>query len=105
MSNIMITEDNQLSQVYDQDLYMALKDIRDMEDYISQIKQKLMEEMEEKGIIKVETDRLVVTKVSPSTREQFDKKAFREENPDLYDKYCKIASASGYIKIEMKKAE
>ena len=76
-----------------------VKDIKAKEDAL---KQRLLEEMEANGIIKIETDDLAITYVAPTTKEKFDGKAFRKENPDLYDKYVSISSVKSYIRMDVK---
>ena len=77
MNGIMITDNNQLSEVYENDLCEALKKIKDMEDFISTVKGKLYEEMEERGIVKIDTYRIRITKVPETTKEKFDTKTFK----------------------------
>ena len=45
---------------------------------------------------------LAVTYVAPQKREQFDKKAFQEDNPDLYDGYVKFIETKPSIRVKVK---
>lgn len=67
-----------------------------------ELKQKILEEMELHGLIKVETDELTITYVAPTSRETFDSKAFRKDNPDLYDEYVKITDVSASVRMKVK---
>lgn len=102
MNGIMITDNNQLSEVYENDLCEALKKIKDMEEFISTVKGKLYEEMEERGIVKIDTYRIRITKVPETTKEKFDTKAFKAKYPELYDEFCGIVSVKGHLKVEAK---
>lgn len=68
----------------------------------SKIKQVILEEMESKGIIKLDTDSIVITYVAEADRENFDKKKFREEYPDIYDNYITMSPVKSCIKIKVK---
>ena len=67
-----------------------------------EIKNAILNEMESKGIIKIETDALSITYIAPTDRETFDKKTFREEHPDLYDEYITMSPVKSCIKIKVK---
>ena len=64
-------------------------------------RQALLEEMEEKGIRKVEVPGLTITYVDATDREQFDKKAFRSDNPDLYDQYITFAPVKSSVRVKV----
>ena len=75
------------------------KDIKAKED---ELKQRILAEMETNGILKIETDELMINYIAPSNRETFDSKAFRKDNPDLYDEYIKISPVSASVRIKLK---
>ena len=66
------------------------------------LKDKILAEMEERGILKIETDELVINYVAPYSKESFDSKAFRKDNPDLYDEYVKISTVSSSVRMKLK---
>lgn len=67
-----------------------------------ELKQRVLAEMEEHGILKIETDELIINYIAPSNRETFDSKAFRKDNPDLYDNYVKISEVSASVRMKVK---
>ena len=67
-----------------------------------ELKQRILAEMEEHGILKIETDELTINYVAPTSRETFDSKAFRKDNPDLYDEYVKITDVSASVRMKVK---
>lgn len=75
------------------------KEIKTKQD---ELKQRILEEMEAHGLLKVETDDLTITYVAPTSRETFDSKAFRKDNPDLYDEYVKISTVSASVRMKVK---
>lgn len=76
-----------------------VKEIKTKQD---ELKQRILEEMEAKGILKIETDDLTITYVAETNRETFDSKAFRKDNPDLYDEYVKINTVSASVRMKVK---
>lgn len=76
-----------------------LKAIKEQED---ELKQSILNEMESKGIIKVETDELAITYIAPSDRETFDSKSFKADHQDLYDEYVKMSPVKSSIRLKVK---
>ena len=75
------------------------KEIKEKQDAL---KQRILEEMEANGILKIETDDLTITYVAPTSRESFDSKTFRKDNPDLYDNYINISPVQASIRLKVK---
>lgn len=78
---------------------MMAKEIKAKQD---ELKQRILEEMEANGILKIETDDLSITYVAPTSRETFDSKKFRKDNPDLYDEYITISQVKSQIRMKVK---
>ena len=78
------------------------RQIKFLEEQEKKLKQAILEEMEAKGFIKVETDAIAITYVAATDREKFDSKKFREENPDLYDEYVSMTPVKPSIRIKVK---
>lgn len=76
-----------------------IKKLKEQEDLL---KQSILEEMEAKGIVKIENDDLLISYIAPTDRETFDSKKLREDNPDLYDEYIKISKVKASIRIKVK---
>ena len=77
----------------------AIKEIKEKEE---ELKQNILTEMENKNILKLETDDLTITYIAPAERETFDSKKFREENPGLYDEYVKFSPVKSSIRVKVK---
>ena len=75
------------------------KEIKEKED---DIKKSILEEMENKGIVKVENDDFIISYVAPTDRETFDTKSFREAHEDLYDEFVKMTPVKSSIRIKLK---
>lgn len=66
------------------------------------LKQRILEEMESNGILKIETDDLAITYVAPTSREAFDSKKFRQAYPDLYDDFVSISPVKASVRMKVK---
>lgn len=62
----------------------------------------IKEEMEKKGIKKIESDELLINYIESTDRETFDKKAFQEEHADLYDEYITMKPVKSSIRVKVK---
>lgn len=81
------------------DFERRVKEIQEKE---KQLKEKILSEMETRGLVKLETDDLVVSYVAPTTRETLDSKALKEELPTIYDEYAKISNVKASLRIKLK---
>ena len=66
-----------------------------------ELKQKILDEMESKGILSIKTPELTISYVAPTSRETFDSKAFRNDHPDLYDEYVNISLVKSSIRMKV----
>lgn len=66
-----------------------------------ELKQKILDEMESKGIVSIKTPELTISYVAPTTRETFDSKTFRKDHPDLYDEYVGISLVKASVRMKV----
>ena len=66
-----------------------------------ELKQKILEEMESKGIVSIKSPELTISYVAPTTRETFDSKTFRKDHPDLYDEYVNISMVKASVRMKV----
>lgn len=76
-----------------------MKDLKDKEE---KIKKAILDEMEEKNVVKIENDFLIISYVAPTERESFDSKKLREEQPEIYNNYIKFSEVKSSIRIKTK---
>lgn len=81
------------------DFERQMKALKDQED---NLKKAILEEMEEKGIINIETDDLLISYVASTDREKFNTRKFRLINPDIYDEYVSMIPVKSSIRIKLK---
>lgn len=77
----------------------VIKEAKERED---ELKRAILEEMESKNLLKVETDDLVISYIAPSDRETLDSKALRKELPDIYDAYVRITPVKSSLRVRVK---
>ena len=102
MNEIIIQENNTLSEEIEKQIVSIEKRIKKLKEQEEAMKAALLEAMEAKNLIKLETDKMVISYVAPTDRESFDSKKFRSDNPDLYDEYVKISPVKSSIRIKVK---
>ena len=81
------------------DFEREVKAIKEQEDLL---KAKIIEEMENKGLLKVDTPNLILTYIGASVREIFDSKKLRADDPDLYDQYIRFTPVKASVRIKLK---
>lgn len=89
----------------------AIDDIAFFESQIKQMKEKedklkkaILAEMEQKGVIKLDTDLFTINYIASTDRETLNSKKLREELPDIYDEYIEIKQVKPSIRIKLKEA-
>ena len=102
MNEIIIQENNTLSEDIEKQIVSIEKRIKKLKEQQDAMKAALLSAMEAKNLIKLETDKMVISYVAPTDRESFDSKKFRSDNPDLYDEYVKISPVKSSIRIKVK---
>lgn len=76
-----------------------IKEIKEQED---SLKAMILEEMENKNILGIETDELKISYVAPTDRETLDSKRLKSEKQDIYDEYVKMTPVKSSIRIKVK---
>lgn len=102
MNEIILSQDNALSLQSERLICETISKLKELQDAEKSLKEELVEEMKRRGLVKIDTAKLTITYVGETQAEKFDKKKFREENPDLYDKYCSFSSVKDYVKVAIK---
>lgn len=69
-----------------------------------EVKENLMALMDERGITKLETDNVCITRKADSTRESVDSKALKEKFAEVYNEVKKTTKVKGSIIIKLKQA-
>ena len=75
---------------------------RKFDDTEKKLKQQLLEVMEANEIKSITNGNLTVTYIAETFVENFNKEAFKKENPELCKKYTKLVPKKAYVKISLK---
>ena len=78
---------------------LKAKTIVDQKD---RIREALLQAMTDAGVKKIDNDAFTVTRKEDTQSESFDKKQFRTDNPDMYDKYVSFKPLKGSLLIKLK---
>ena len=76
-----------------------IKALKEAED---RLKAAILDEMENKGLLKLDSEAMTITYVAPTTRESFDTKALRADFPEVDDAYAKISPVKASVRIKIK---
>ena len=102
MNDITLTKNNVLPKATENQIAKTLKQLADLKETEKALKESLLREMEKRNLKKIDTPKLTITYIDATTKEDFDKKAFRENHRDLYDEYARISDVKAYVKIGVK---
>ena len=75
--------------------------VKEFKEKEEELKQKILAEMESKGIVSIKTPELSISYVAPYTKETFDSKTFRKVHPDLYDEYVNISLCKASVRMKV----
>ena len=101
-NEIILTNDNSLLRSSEVHIKCVLTQLDELKKQEKQLKESLREEMKKRGVVKVESENMIVTYVAPYQSEKFDSKKLREEKPDVYDEYCYFSDVSDSVRIKLK---
>ena len=75
------------------------KEIKAKED---ELKASILAEMESNGIYKVDMPQLLISYVGETVRENFDSKALKEDLPEIYEAFTKLATVKPSVRIKIR---
>lgn len=84
------------------ELRLIADKIKELKKRDEEIKKAILEEMENKNILKIDTDEISISYIASSDRETFDTKNFREKHSDLYDEFIKFTPVKSSIRVKVK---
>lgn len=70
-----------------------------------QFKEELYKKMEENDIKKIDTGKIVITRVLPTVRKSVDSTRLKKEQPDIYNEFLKESNVKGSIRITESKTK
>lgn len=100
--NELITKEGLLTPEVQNQIVEFEKQAKAVKEAQDKLKEAILKEMEEKGIIKLDSEELTITYVAPTYSERFDSKALKADNEELYNKYIKLTSVKSSVRIKVK---
>lgn len=97
-----LVAEREQSLIVPQELTKAIASFLEAEKLAKEMKEQLRALMQEHGITKWECDEFTATIGKDSETTTFDSKAFKEANPDEYNKYIKTSTRKGSFKVTLK---
>ena len=104
MNNLIVKkEDNyQLTDTIISELRLIDEEEKELKEKKEKIRETLLKEMEDKGIIKISDENISITYKAPTERETFRTAKFKKDLPDLYDTYVEFTPVKGSLVIKVK---
>ena len=102
MNDIILTQDGTLPLTTENEIVNLLSEINKLETMQEALKERLKEEMLKWGYVKIDTPKVLISYVAPTTKETFKAKEFKKDHPDLYDEYVSISNVKEYVKVKLK---
>lgn len=105
MSNLLTrnNEDDIVLQSEAVNKIIALEEsLKNLKETYDSIKQGILEEMEQQGLIKPDSEVLSITYVAPQNKELLDTTRLKNERNDVYKEYIKISPVKASIRIKVK---
>lgn len=100
---IVKKEDNyQLANIITSELKMIDEEEKKLKEKKEKIREALLKEMEEKGILKIADENISITYKAPTEKETFRTKDFKKDLPDLYDTYVEFTPVKSSLLIKIK---
>ena len=85
---------------YERELARLLDKKTEIEEQINEVRVKILQGMESHGLNKIQSEQFSVSYSPAKTIMQFDSRAFRFENEDLYMSYCKPKQRESSIVVK-----
>ncbi len=76
--------------------------LKNLKETYDSIKQGILEEMEQQGLIKLDSEVLSITYIAPNNKELLDTTRLKNERNDVYQEYIKITPVRSSIRIKVK---
>ena len=101
----LFNQENQLAHNTSWLLAFWINEIKKIEKKQEEMYEQIKVQMEQRGIKKFENDFISITYVEPTTRDTFDSKGLKADNPELYAQYLKEIEVKSSVRIKAKATE
>lgn len=104
MNNIVERKDSDvaLSEEVCEKIVSLEKQAKEIKKQQDSMKAEILDAMQKYGVLKLDNEFLKIAFIPEHDAEKFDSKAFKSENPDIYDSYVKLSKVKSSIRITVK---
>lgn len=104
MNNIIERKDSDvaLSEEVCEKIVSLEKQAKEIKKQQDSMKAEILDAMQKYGVVKLDNKFLKIAFIPEHDAEKFDSKAFKSENPDIYDSYVKLSKVKPSIRIMVK---
>lgn len=104
MNNIIERKDSDvaLSEEVCEKIVSLEKQAKEIKKQQDSMKAEILDAMQKYGVLKLDNEFLKIKFVPEHDAEKFDSKAFKSDNPDIYDSYVKLSKVKPSIRITVK---
>ena len=104
MNNIIERKDSDvaLSEEVCEKIVSLEKQAKEIKKQQDSMKAEILDAMQKYGVLKLDNEFLKIAFIPEHDAERFDSKAFKSENPDIYDSYVKLSKVKPSIRITVK---
>lgn len=102
MNDIIKITDGKLDQSTIDYIVSVESQMKAIKAQYEQFKSNLRQAMEENGILSFDSENLLISYVSETTRETLDTKALKQELPDIYNAYAHISLVKASVRVKVK---
>lgn len=79
-----------------------IKNIKAINEQIDLWKVKILKEMEDAGILKIEDENLSITYIAPTVRTYFDSKELKSAMPNVYEEFLTKNEVKASVRLNLK---
>lgn len=98
----LLTQDGSLVESAGDKIIAFETEIKRLQALEKEFKDELLNQMRERKVKTISYKNMTISFCKGAIREEFDKKKFREENEDLYNKYVNITETKDSIRMVLK---
>lgn len=104
MNNIIERKDSDvtISEEVCEKIVSLEKQAKEIKKQQDSMKAEILDAMQKYGVLKLDNEFLKIAFIPEHDAEKFDSKAFKSENPDIYDSYVKLSKVKPSIRITVK---
>lgn len=102
MTDLIKIENGKLAKETIDYIIKTEKAMKSVKEQYDNFKAELLLAMEKSGVIKLDSDEVMISYVAPTESERLDSKALKENCPELYNEFVKFTPVKASVRIKIK---